>query len=402
MINNRNCRFLYYFSILLFISCSKADRGSEIPEGHLELVWAVQPEDADEEPWFGTIAEVAVRKSNIAIADYSRGIVIKLDQDGHFTGTMGGKGHGPGEFGRGPRRISFSPSGHLLVQYDTIWQASLFSPQGDFIKRIVHGSYVAGQDLTIENPFLLDSETIVWRSSRQRIEFPDTQSNMEAPPLLTIRNEVVFPLGIRTLNEKEDAARKSIIDVPEQDHIPAFTSGEIAHGQSVDEILFVKNGAPYTVHRFSLSNPPSSFVACEVQRDEWIKVIEIPYGERNEKMQQGYRKYLGEHTIIGVQRPPEIYRSFSFTHTQRGLARYDDKLAILVETFADDFNPNILSGGFEQYIYIVDLQLEKAVLRVKVDLPLPQELEGALEDGTLIFSTNDPVPGILAYEIVPN
>lgn len=94
---------------------------------------------------------------------------------------------------------------------------------------------------------------------------------------------------------------------------------------------------------------------------------------------------------------------YSFTHTTSGAALLEDKLAILVEVITEDFRPDESSDGIEQYLYMIDLNEEEVELRAKINPVIPQlKLEGALEDRTLIFSTNNPIPGILAYRIIPN
>jgi len=53
-------------------------------------------------------------------------------------------------------------------------------------------------------------------------------------------------------------------------------------------------------------------------------------------------------------------------------------------------------------LYSVDLNAEELISVATVELPPTSNLEGVLQNGTLIFSVQSPVPGILAYRIVPN
>ncbi|MFC1629011.1 hypothetical protein ACFL3H_07855 [Gemmatimonadota bacterium] len=100
--------------LLLLIGCSKADRGSGIPEGHLELVWSVQPEGAEDEelvePWFARIDNGDVFMDNIIVNDGRRPAIIQLDHTGQFIRFIGREGDGPGEFGNRALNVSISES----------------------------------------------------------------------------------------------------------------------------------------------------------------------------------------------------------------------------------------------------------------------------------------------------
>ncbi len=102
--------------LLLLLSCSKADRGTEIPEGHFELIWSVQPEEADEEPWFGDIRGITVSNNSIFVQDWGRHAALQLDQTGQFIRFIGDQGGGPREFGSNPWKISVSPIGRIFFK----------------------------------------------------------------------------------------------------------------------------------------------------------------------------------------------------------------------------------------------------------------------------------------------
>ena len=131
-------------------------------------------------------------------------------------------------------------------------------------------------------------------------------------------------------------------------------------------------------------------------------MIEIPYEEYQVKMRKMDQKYIGEYTILGTQRPPKIWRGYDFTHTQRGLALYSNRLAVFVEVMTEDFRPGVPEGGFEQFVYVIDLDQEEAITKASVEIPGFSRLEGALSDGTLIFRADEPFPGIRAYRVVRN
>lgn len=101
--------------------------------------------------------------------------------------------------------------------------------------------------------------------------------------------------------------------------------------------------------------------------------------------------------------PPQTTRAFTFANACRGLAVVENKLVIFVEVLSEDFPNASEDQGIEQKLYVVNLDTEQAEMILPFHYPHQIELQGALEDGTLIFSTNDPVPGILVYRIVePN
>lgn len=188
--------------ILLFgycISCSKADRGTEIPEGHLELVWAVQPEGAEgeqpEEPWFGNIRTSTVSDKYILVMDWGRHAVLQLDHLGYFVRFIGGQGGGPGEFGDNPSNISISQNGQIFLNHQRNY-ISIFSSEGEFIERLnfeANPNFVGRVRI---NHFALDDSTIVWTvgPSRRGLEL---EYYLNEPFLIATRGEDSF--GTRPL-----------------------------------------------------------------------------------------------------------------------------------------------------------------------------------------------------------
>ncbi|MFC1559324.1 6-bladed beta-propeller [Gemmatimonadota bacterium] len=389
--------------LLLLAGCSRTDRGTEIPEGHLELVWAVQPESAEEEPWFGSIANAAVGNNRIYIADTGRTTIICLDRHGTFVRTIGREGDGPGEFNR-PRRVFVSPDGSLFVQRRLGGELSQFTSGGEFIKVHRHQDIIAGAGFGgIEFPVAINDTTIVWEVS----PFPfglSVEEELQTPSLISICNNQWETIAERSLTEELDSYRQTLIDAPDNSLIWEFT--RIVHGSNPGsgEVFFVRKCNPYSVTRVVEGRPPTTFDYNAIEEDDWVKVIATPYQEFREKQRsKDDRRYLGEYIILGTQRPPPIHRGFTYSHTSRGMAISNSKLVLYVEELHKDF-PELHSdeGGIIQKLFVVDLDTEQAEMLVTFQYPYPIELQGALEDGTLIFSTNDPVPGILAYRIVPN
>ena len=194
--------------LLLLIGCSKADHSIDLPEGRLELVWVVQPEEIEgallKEPWFSEIQYTAVSNNYIYVSDRARGCVIQLDSAGNFIRTIGRKGGGPGEFTNYPSFLTFSPNGHLFVEHGG-QRANEYSPVGEFFK--LH-SYVgirieSAPSILLEWPVALDDTTLVWRVYPTGLD--DLDEYLKVPPLIVTRGDEVISLGIRTLKELEDS-----------------------------------------------------------------------------------------------------------------------------------------------------------------------------------------------------
>ncbi|MFC1559317.1 hypothetical protein ACFL39_01870 [Gemmatimonadota bacterium] len=389
--------------LLLLVGCSKTDRGTEIPEGHLELVWAVQPEGATgeelEEPWFTNIVFAAVSENDVFVADLRRGHVLQLNNAGQFVRVIGRRGSGPGEFETGPRRVSISTGGLLICQ-DSFFDFNTYTPDGQFIENTTatHPS----SEMRIESPYALDDSTIVWNVGMRATLEPGIEGYLAFPPLLAVRNGESIPLGTRHLTEIELTTMKSLINRNQGDEriqCSNFTSGMAVRGYNEDEILHINYGNPYEVHRFHLRKSPTFFTYYERETDKWIEEVQMPTDEAREMGWMYKFRYRGPN-----HSPLEgIFNMYCFTHSLRGIAVRGDSLAVFVEIITAEFQPNDMEKGIEQLLYIIDLEQEEAVMRVMIDTPMPQlQLHGALDDGTLIFSTNEPVPGILAYRIVPN
>jgi hypothetical protein len=71
------------------------------------------------------------REGNIFVGDYAENNIKKFDNEGNFLGVIGGKGQGPGEFGRGPAGISFYPDNRMLVG-DNGYRYMIFDADGKY------------------------------------------------------------------------------------------------------------------------------------------------------------------------------------------------------------------------------------------------------------------------------
>jgi len=394
-----------YFSpllllLLLLIGCSKSNHGADIPEGRLDLVWSVQPEEADGELWFGEIKYVTAAGDYIYVTDVGRDVVIQLDTSGQFVRTIGRKGGGPGEFITDPAYISVSPSGHIFIEH-FMAHANEYSSSGDFVKHHVAQGLKLEEapSIMLEWPIALDDSTLVWRVYQMGLENLD--DILQVPPLAATRGEEIIPLGEKYLKELERLALTELMSRTSGDmEVMWFTLGEAILSNIRDELLYLKDDDPYTIYRFSMVHSPTSFTFHQEKRDRWLKTISMPREEFLNRDQSVDIKYWGEKFFIN----PDSNRMerYNFTHMRRGMARYGESLVVHVESVTDEFKPGIPGVGFDQCLYVVNLSTEQSELRIKLNNSFPYELRGALEDGTLIFSTNEPVPGILAYRIVPD
>ena len=391
---------LSFMLLLQLLSCARSH--TSIPEGRLECLWAVQPEGAEEEPWFARIGSstVTVMNNHIYVGDILRGMVLQLDNQGRFIRHIGGRGSGPGEFVSGPRRISISPSGVVYCQ-DGGYDFNKYSPKGEFLGKTTL-SFSDPDILMGESPVVYDDSTVVWRITPRRNRESGIDLCLQIPPLLAVQEEEFKPLGIRYLSDTELEVMRSLIHRnPRDEHIQClnFTSGTAIPHYLENEVIFVKNGSPYTVHRFPFDRAPAHFTFYEPDRHEWIEEIQLPSEEFRELGLGHSFQYRGPNHDSRRR----ITHMYAFTHSLRGMALRADSLAIFVEIIRENFQPSTApEEAIEQYLYVVDLLSEKAVMRAEIDPPLPQlVLHGMCNDGTLIFSTNEPVPGILAYTIEP-
>jgi len=403
--------------LLLLVGCSKPNRGIDIPEGRFELVWAVQPEGAEgeqlEEPWFARIADIAVGNEQIFVADVRRRNVLVLNEDGSYHSQLGREGRGPGEHTR-PAAITISPSGNVYVQSYRYGQLNAFSSSGEFIRfwDFQQLGSEAG-DSTPEWPIALNDTSFVFDNSPYQFGQDSSSDEMLNSSLLIQFSEDTWnPLGKRVISEAANAARKSIIEQPEDFHIRAFTLVKKSFNPSTNELLLVQRNDPYTITRVLPDGSQRSFTYLNVERDNisnWIQVIDTTREEVD--VFSAGREFLelrviGEHGIsLPESRSQQWISSYSFTHTCRGLALFHDTLAIFVEVLHTDYvtaTPEERLDKIDQVLFLVNLQSEQAELQVPVSISGFPELEGVLSNGTYIFSVPLPYPGILAYRIVPN
>ena len=409
-----------YLSPLLFLllltGCSKADRGTEIPEGHLELVWAVQPEGSEDEllvePWFARIADIAVGNEQIFVADIRRNNVLVLNEDGSYHSQLGREGRGPGEHSRAAI-ITISPSGSVYVQSQRYGQLNAFSGSGEFLRfwDFQQLGSEAG-DSTPEFPVALNDTSFVFDYSPRF--GPDFSFNerLNSPLLLQFSEDAWKPLGRREISEVENAARESIIERPDDFYVQTFTRVKKSYRPSTNELLLVKVSDPYTITRVLPDGSQKSFTYLNVKRDnisDWIQVVKTTREETDEYMQGREwleHRLLGEHGIfLPEQDSRQMLLSFTFTHTCRGLALFHDTLVIFVEVLHSDYvtaAPEERLDNIDQLLFLVNLQSEQAELQVPVSISGFPELEGVLSNGTYIFRVELPYPGIMAYRIVPN
>ncbi|MFC1543659.1 6-bladed beta-propeller [Gemmatimonadota bacterium] len=389
-------------SMVTALSGCSPDRDSPgLHEAELLPLWSVQPADTDSEPWFGEIADVAVDAHSVYIADRSRRTIIVLDADGHHVRKIGRSGSGPGEFGI-LRRVSVSPSGSIYVVSGGYSTISKFDAGGQFVDRRDHSQLVS-EDLqaSLALPLVLDDSTFVYQLSPH--PWRSQEEQLAIPPLLRVRPTGIDALGERSLSKPVQAAIGSFPQVSGFAYVEPFTIGEVCPGPGRGETLFVRSVDPYTVYRFDEHGSSSTFTFWNVERDEihdWIELIEMPYEEWRESIRATDPRYLGEWPILQEEIPPKVHRSFSFRHTLRGLARNNGRLAILAESVTEDFRQGVPGSGLERFVYVVDLTEEKATARAPVNAPGSFQLEGMLDDGSLILSTNDPVPGVFAFRLI--
>ena len=393
--------------MLILIGCSKSDRGTEISEGHLELVWAVHPEETEAEPWFGEIQDVDVFEQFIYVSDSVRKTVIMLDANGTFVKAIGRSGEGPGEFNR-PSYITVSPSGHVFVVgagSGGIWSVNMFTPTGEFIKKLEYIEYLSSGDFMYHRPLAVHDNVMIWSCAPSPGLAGDETMEFQVPCLVSIHDGEAVPLAFHQFPIELEQERQKLVESPRQSLINQFGYQVLEHGQTPGEVLFALECEPYTVRRVVEGEEVSTFTYSNVQREELTCVFTVPSRELNQLRRSYDGRYIGQHRIQPLTLPSETRKSFTFTHTLRGMARVAHQLIMYIELLKEEFRNVSVEERYnqiEQQLYVVNLDTEQTEMVVSFHNPIPLELQGALEDGTLIFSANDPIPGILAYKIVPN
>ncbi|MCJ7627150.1 MAG: hypothetical protein MUO50_02065 [Longimicrobiales bacterium] len=153
-----------WFSI---ISLGKAS-GQETQVVHADdaPVWGAAPRlveevrigslDGAEEYTFGMIGGVAVMEDGtIWVGDRHLSAIRKYGPDGAYTGQIGRKGEGPGEFSY-PFGMRVLPDGRVAVWDDGAIRISLFSAAGDFLDSFRPNTFMMGSTLFEE--FEVDPE----------------------------------------------------------------------------------------------------------------------------------------------------------------------------------------------------------------------------------------------------
>jgi hypothetical protein len=86
----------------------------------------------DEE--FVEISDAAfLTDGRVLVADGRTGLVRLFGEDGGFLGQLGARGQGPGEF-QSPSSILLAPGDSIWIWDRILWQMSLFSPDGEFLR----------------------------------------------------------------------------------------------------------------------------------------------------------------------------------------------------------------------------------------------------------------------------
>lgn len=393
--------------LLLLVGCSKAGRSTEILEGHLELVWSVHPEETEEEPWFGVIQDVGVSEDAIYVSDSVREMVIMLDANGSFVKTIGRSGGGPGEFNR-PSYITVSPSGHVFVVgtgSGGTWSVNMYTPSGEFVKKLEYIEYLSRGGFMYHRPLAVNDNVMIWSCAPSPGLAGDEIKEFQTPCLVSIHDELAIPLAFHQFPVELEQERQKLVENSRQTLINQFGYLVLEHGPKTGEVLFALESDPYSVRRIVEGEGISSFTYHDVQREELTCVFSASRREHYQNSRSFDSRYIGQHTISPSIITSQIRKYFTFTHTLRGMARIEKQLVLYVEILKEDF-PNVpveeRCNLIDQKLYVVNLETEQTEVVVTFSNPIPLQLQGALEDGTLIFSTNDPVPGILAYRIVPN
>lgn len=386
-------------------ACSATPAPSEaVVEGRAELVWHLGEGGPPEEPWFARARDVAVAANKIYVADWQRVTVVVLDADGDFLNTIGQEGQGPGEFRR-PQFLAPTQSGDLYVAAVPVWMVDRFTSNGEFIERSDHLELIGEgvgrlpEGLRIRQPLIVTGDSrFVWSMSVSRQALAEQQ--LATPPLLQINGDQWEFLGTRTLPDGSDEVRRALIESPDQSFISNFTRGEPVEGLIPGEVLFVRRSDPYTVFRFTGGQEDRSFVYTEAERAPWVQRLNYPPGESEALRQSGNGRQIGDHIILQPERPPAVNHTFTFTHTLRGVARLGTKLFTYVEVLKEGFADQPTDDMVEKKLYVIDLDTERLEMVVPIDIPGLVSLEGALDNGNLVFAALLADPGIYVYRIV--
>ena len=83
---------------------------------------------------FVEVSDAAVLSDRrVLVADGRTGLVRLFGIEGEFLGRLGARGQGPGEF-QSPSSILLAPGDSIWIWDRILWQMTLFSPQGDFVR----------------------------------------------------------------------------------------------------------------------------------------------------------------------------------------------------------------------------------------------------------------------------
>ncbi|MFC1629240.1 6-bladed beta-propeller [Gemmatimonadota bacterium] len=379
--------FMLFFAMLTCLGCSNSGNQVAVAEGQLELVWAVQPEEAEHEPWFAGIDRAKILQDRILIPDWQRNTIIQLNRNGSFLQTIGQTGPGPGEFEGGPYTLGVSPSGRIWGRLSNPGTFNVYSHDGAFIDIVDHRQLFAGTSI---NPFdlipLADNSCIYHCRIISRRPSTTDEEILQTPLLVRVQGDSWITLADRWMSNEEDAVRKRLPKDSRVSLIEAFTSGVACIGQNQSEILFLKACAPYTIHRIAENQDQSSFTYLEIVREDWTKQFEYSVGE-------GFEFWPAQRLASSPRGEPTPY--FTWTHAIQGLARYGDSLVLHIRM--------IEQGESHHMLYVVDLNEQRLVMTVPFDLPADEMtiLSDAFQDGTLVFTVLEPVPGVRVSRIVP-
>ncbi|MGY5877163.1 MAG: 6-bladed beta-propeller [Candidatus Thorarchaeota archaeon] len=370
--------------IVCAFGCSRSRTLEMLPQGRLELVWAANPEGAEEEPWFANIGDVAVHQDQVYVLDADRKTILVLDENGSFVKTIGRPGNGPGEFGLAPDRIAVSTNGDVYANLSAFRISSFnrYTSGGDFIELIEHSSLVSEASFfPMELAAVVENSLIYQGSGREGA----ATSEVGHPLFLDISGDTANPIVDSWISEQAERSRTGLIRDERLQHIWPFTGGYSCLGPEMDELLFIKWSDPYTIHRIQFDGTTHSFGFVNIERDRRTLIAQDTGGLE-------YR--LGGYMTGYQQGRPMAY--FTWTHWLLGIAKYGNNLVVFTEVLE--------TGEWKQYIYLVDLLKERATLVASANIsttnwPGPY-LRGAFENGVLIFSVFDPAPGIITYRIV--
>jgi len=362
-------------------------------EGRAELVWSLDEGEPPDEPWFTTFYSVVVARDRIYASDGQRTTVLELNEDGGFVRTIGREGEGPGEL-RFASYVIAPPSGDLYVSRGPMWVFQKFTPDGEALERIDYREKVRGTGWILSSPFAIDDGQFVFSVSSPRNATEAEQ--LASPPLVIIRGDQWLPLGRRSIPEGADKVRRSLVKIVGQTLVSEFTRGRASVGSRSGEVVFVRNADPYTVFRFVEGQPEESFVYHVVERRGWVQRLDTPA----EQFMSQYddRRFVGDHTISSSDRQAPV-RGFTFKHTVRGLARIGQRLILHVEVLSDSYADHRTEAAIDKKLFVVNLDNELLEMVVPLGIADNAVLRGALDNGNLIFATENGDPRVYAYRI---